>query len=82
MTFLLKNGFVDTKIQKAFSEQMNGCGELLLKSQRILKQLRKLERSLHVVWLDIANAYESVRKDLLKNLSIVLECHALSKLIF
>lgn len=43
---------------------MNGCGELSLKLQKFLKQQRRLRRSLHVVWLDTANAYGSVREDL------------------
>ncbi|XP_055347591.1 uncharacterized protein LOC129594797 isoform X2 [Paramacrobiotus metropolitanus] len=65
MTFCIKNGIIDTDVQKGFIEEMNGCGEHSLKLTKLIEQQRAKKRAMHVTWLDVANAYGSVRKEVM-----------------
>lgn len=63
--FLLENGYVDTSCQKVGVPGFPGCME---HSSVIWEHIQwaKRERSdLHVVWVDVANAYVSVPYQLL-----------------
>ncbi|KAL0188639.1 hypothetical protein M9458_015738, partial [Cirrhinus mrigala] len=58
--YLLENGYVDTNCQKAGVPGFPGCVE---HSTMIWDQIQKAKREntdLHVIWLDLANAYGSV----------------------
>lgn len=66
ISFSLKNKIIDTRTQKGFIEAMNGCGQHSLKLQHLIEQQRKAHRALHIAWLDVENAYGSVRQELLK----------------
>ncbi|KAG1932793.1 hypothetical protein F2P79_020826 [Pimephales promelas] len=63
--YLLKNGYVDTNCQKAGVPGFPGCVE---HSTMIWDQIQKAKREktdLHVIWLDLANAYGSVPHQLI-----------------
>lgn len=59
-TYLLENGYIDTNCQKAGVPGFSGCVE---HATMIWDQIHKAKREktdLHVVWLNLANAYGSV----------------------
>ena len=58
--YVLENGYIDNNCQKAGVPGFPGC---VAHSTRIWDQIQKAKREkidLHVVWLDLANAYGSV----------------------
>lgn len=64
-SYLLENGYIDTNCQKAGVPGFPGCVE---HSTMIWDQIQKAKREktdLHVVWLDLANAYGSVPHQLI-----------------
>ena len=64
--FLLKNGFVNTSIQKAGVPGFPGCIEhTAMLWDRIKTAKTEKIPELHVIWLDLANAYGSVRHNLI-----------------
>ena len=64
-TFLQKNGYVETHIQKGFVEGMSGTFEHLSHLTYALKDAKKLQRSLTVTLIDLRNAFGLVRHDLI-----------------
>ncbi|KAK0155306.1 hypothetical protein N1851_002364 [Merluccius polli] len=63
--YLLENGYIDTNCQKAGVPGFPGCVE---HSTMIWDQIQKAKREkidLHVIWLDLANAYGSVPHQLI-----------------
>ena len=60
LSFMLKNRYMDTNIQKAFINGVPGCAEHQCKLASIIKEATGKHRSLAVCWLDLANAYGSV----------------------
>ena len=59
-SYLTSNGYIDTSCQKAGVPGFPGCVE---HSAVIWEQIQRAKRErgdLHVVWLDLANAYGSV----------------------
>ena len=64
-TYLMANGYIDTNCQKAGIPGFPGCVE---HSAMIWNQIQRAKREktdLHVVWLDLANAYGSVPHQLI-----------------
>lgn len=64
-SYLLANNYIDTSCQKAGIPGFPGCVE---HSAMIWEQIQTAKRSksdLHVVWLDLANAYGSVPHQLI-----------------
>ena len=59
-SFLLSNSYVETSIQKAGIPGFPGCLEHVSTIWSRLKQAKAERGDLHVVWLDLANAYGSV----------------------
>ncbi|KAL7834877.1 hypothetical protein SRHO_G00291350 [Serrasalmus rhombeus] len=59
-TFLLKNEFVDTSIQKAGVGGFSGCLEHASIIWHQLQSSKREKKDLHVVFLDVANAFGSV----------------------
>lgn len=65
-TYLISNGYIDTSCQKAGVPGFPGCVE---HSAVIWEQIQRAKRErgdLHVVWLDLANAYGSVPHQLIE----------------
>ena len=58
---MLKNGYIDMSIQKGFIERLAGCVEHSENLHHAVLEARKNKRDLCVSWLDLANAYGSVR---------------------
>ncbi|XP_055344652.1 uncharacterized protein LOC129592603 [Paramacrobiotus metropolitanus] len=65
MSYCVKNKIIDTDVQKGFIEATNGCGEHSLKLLKLIEQQGSKRHAMHVAWLDIANAYPSIRKEVL-----------------
>ena len=59
--YMLKNKYIDTKVQKGFIEKLAGCVEHSETLHHALLDARKSKRNICVSWLDLANAYGSVR---------------------
>ena len=65
-TFLLANGYIDTSVQKAGIPGFPGCLEHSQMIWNSLMTAKRLKQELHVIWLDLANAYGSVPHLLIK----------------
>lgn len=64
-SYLMENGYIDTNCQKAGVPGFPGCVE---HSAMIWEQIQKATREkkdLHVIWLNLANAYRSVPHQLI-----------------
>ena len=59
--YLVSNGYIDIKLQKAFLAGISGCIEHGTILGELMKDARAKQRSLCLVWLDLANAYGSVK---------------------
>ncbi len=66
LSYMLENGYLDPRIQKAFTTATPGCTEHHSKLATILSEARKKHKSLAVAWLDLANAYGSVHHSLIQ----------------
>ena len=64
-TYLLKNCFIDTSIQKAGIPGFPGCLEHINVIWQQIQSAKKERKELHVTFLDLANAYGSVPHELL-----------------
>lgn len=64
-SFLLQNNFIDPTMQKAFLPGINGCIEHNLAMEELIKDARKLKRTLHVTFFDLEDAFGSVPHDLI-----------------
>ena len=63
---MLDNGYLDPVFQKAFPPTIPGVTEHHSKLAAIINGARQAKRSLAVAWLDIANAYGSVKHSLIQ----------------
>ncbi|XP_051969484.1 LOW QUALITY PROTEIN: uncharacterized protein LOC127634119 [Xyrauchen texanus] len=59
-TFLSKNRFIDTSVQKGGIAGMSGCLEHTGVVTQLIREARENKGNLSVLWLDMANAYGSV----------------------
>jgi hypothetical protein len=62
--FMVKNKYIDHSVQKAFLPEMAGCIEHGTLWAEMMKDAKRKQRSLCMIWLDLANAYGSVRHSL------------------
>ncbi|KAK0134731.1 Retrovirus-related Pol polyprotein from type-2 retrotransposable element R2DM [Merluccius polli] len=58
--FLLKNGYIDTSVQKGGIPGVPGCLEHRGVVTQLLREARENKGDLVVLWLDLANAYGSM----------------------
>jgi len=63
--FLMDNGLIDTSVQKAGIPGFPGCLEHAQMIWNSIRTAKQDKSELHVVWLDLANAYGSVPHDLI-----------------
>jgi len=59
--FMLKNGYINSKVQKGFMAEVAGCVEHSETMYRMLTDAKNSKRDLCVCWIDLANAYGSVK---------------------
>lgn len=58
--FLLQNNYIDTNCQKAGVPGFSGCTEHATLIWDQIQSAKRDKKDLHVVWLDLENAYGSV----------------------
>lgn len=58
--FLLRNGYVDTSVQKGGVPRVPGCIEHTEVVTQLIREARENKGDLAVLWLDLANAYGSI----------------------
>ena len=58
--FLVGNGFVDSSVQKGAVAGVPGCLEHSAMTWDAIQSAKASKKELHVLWLDLANAYGSV----------------------
>ena len=62
---MLKNGYIDTSVQKGFIERVAGCIEHSETVFQAIVDARTHKRNICVSWIDLANAYGSVRHSMI-----------------
>ena len=65
MAFMTGNHYINQDVQKAFLDGVPGCVEHQFKLWSALTDAQRNQRNIHVCWLDTANAYGSVRHNLI-----------------
>lgn len=64
--FLVKNMYIPRKIQKGFLSGIAGCVEHSFMLFEAMKEAKEEKRQIVVSWIDLANAYGSVRHNLIQ----------------
>ena len=64
--FLVKNLYIPRKIQKGFLSGIAGCVEHSFMLLEAMKEAKEDQRQIVVSWIDLANAYGSVRHNLIQ----------------
>ena len=62
---MIKNGYLDSSVQKGFMRGVPGCVEHSETIYRAALYARDHGRDLCVSWIDLANAYGSVKHSLI-----------------
>jgi len=75
---LLKNNFISREIQKGFLAGVPGCIEHTFALFEALRDSKQHYRQLVITWIDLANAYGSVRHNLIQ---FALEWYHVPKMI-
>ena len=63
---MTKNSFFDLRLQKGFLPGVSGCIEHTSLISEALRNARSHQRSIYVSWLDLRNAFGSVRHSLIQ----------------
>ena len=64
-TYLLSNSYVDTSVQKGGIRGMSDCIEHASMIWEAIQRAKSNKLDLHIVWLDLANAYGAVPHSLI-----------------
>ena len=64
--FLLRNNYIDRATQKGFLSGLPGCLEHSFTFYEALRNAKENQRQIVVAWIDLANAYGSVRHNLIQ----------------
>jgi hypothetical protein len=64
--FMVKNSYIPRKIQKGFLSGIAGCVEHSFMLFEAMKEAKEEQRQIVVSWIDLANAYGSVRHNLIQ----------------
>ena len=67
---MIGNGYLDTKVQKAFIEGVNGCIEHIQVVQEVIAHAKASKKTAHITWFDLEDTFGSVSHSLIP---IVLE---------
>lgn len=65
-SFMVKNKFIKTQTQKGFLFGIPGCIEHSFALVEALRQVRSEQRAIVLSWIDLANAYGSVKHNLIQ----------------
>ena len=63
--FILRNNYISKEVQKGFLAGMPGCIEHTFALLEALRDAKESHRQIVITWLDLANAYGSVRHSLI-----------------
>ena len=64
-SFMVENKYIDTSLQKAYLEGINGCIEHIQVLQQIIQDAKSRKKTVHVSWFDLADAFGSVSHELI-----------------
>ena len=64
--FLVKNSYIPRKVQKGFLSGIAGCVEHTFMLFEAMKEAKSEQRQIVISWIDLANAYGSVRHNLIQ----------------
>ena len=64
--FMLKNNYLVLRVHKAFLEGVSGCIEHAAALTTVLNDAKDRYKSICISWLDLANAYGSVRHNMIQ----------------
>lgn len=64
--FMIKNTYINREIQKGFLSGISGCLEHSFALYQALREAKEHTRQIVVTWIDLANAYGSVRHNLIQ----------------
>lgn len=64
--FLVKNSFIPRQVQKGFLSGVPGCIEHTFMLFEALKEAKREKRQIVIAWIDLANAFGSVRHNLIQ----------------
>lgn len=64
-TYMTKNGFIDTSIQKGSNPGFSGCLEHTGVLSQLIREAKASKGNLTVVWFDFASAYGSMTHNLI-----------------
>lgn len=59
--YMLANGYIDSRVQKGFLEGVAGCVEHTTMQWEMIKHAKSKQRQIVMAWLDLENAYGSMR---------------------
>ena len=86
--YMLQNAYIDREVQKGFLTGISGCLEHSFALHEALKEAKSWKKSIVVTWIDLANAYGSVRHNLIQfalelrsQLCLQLSCEVLVGLL-
>ena len=64
--FMVHNKFIDNTLQKGFLSETPGCLEHTFTLYELMQNAKREKRQLVISWIDLANAYGSVRHNLIQ----------------
>ena len=64
--FLVKNSYIPRKVQKGFLSGIAGCVEHSFMLFEAMREAKEEQRQIVISWIDLANAYGSVRHNLIQ----------------
>ena len=62
---MVENEYIDKTLQKAYLEGINGCVEHIQVLQQVIQDAKHRNKTVHVSWFDLADAFGSVSHDLI-----------------
>lgn len=65
-SFMVKNCYIDREIQKGFVSELSGCLEHGYALFEAMREAKEEQRQIVITWIDLANAYGSVRHNLIQ----------------
>ena len=63
---MLRNSYISKEVQKGFLAGMSGCIEHTFALLEAIRDAKESHRQIVITWLDLANAYGSIRHNLIQ----------------